>query len=325
MVAKSVVSNNGSSTMRQDRKDIKIVKDAIKFIDLLWENFCHIVRLQGYLRYLFAFLIVIIVAVVLWLGKDYLSAIIDKKSTAEQVAGDTSIIKPPSTTVIPMPTIAFDNNCYTDWIDFSPVYWEGLRSRFEEVGGVYTLPDIRKKVDSVAYYNKPCKGNISASIEFISYSDKLINLNIYYGNWFRWEIGGRDLNSAKLYKNLEGCSAFKNANLVDTNNKYIPDKEKMMIGRTIIASMPVLLTVDGKLRTELHLKFTSAKTGKIVNNRKSFFYEFDVSWKCDENTVLDISKDSERVGIGLMRSSQEEDELPKVKFIKFQITGHLEK
>jgi len=246
-----------------------------------------------------------------------------KNISDEQVAGDTSIVKPQSETVIPAPTIAYDNNCYTGWIDFSPKYWEGLSSRFEEVNEVYTLPDIRKKVDSVAYYLKPCRGSIIAKIEFIPYSGKLINLNMYYGNWFRWEIGGRDLNSVKLYKNFEGCTAFNHATMVDTKNKYLPDGQKMLTGQAIIASMSVFLTVEGKLRTEVHLKFTSVKTGKIVNNRDSFFHEFDVSWRCDENTVLDINKDLERIGIGLMRSSKEEDELPKVKFIKFQVSDYI--
>jgi hypothetical protein len=247
-----------------------------------------------------------------------------KNISRGQVAGDNSLaIESSIPTSTQIPKIAFSNNCYTDWVTFTNDYWEGLRSKFLEVNGVYTIPDRKTKFDSVAYYIKSCKGGIKAELKFISFAEKLINLNLYYGTQFRWEVGGNDLRSVKLYKN-KSCTANWYGKEVDTENKYLPIGEAILPGQPTSSSLLVFLTADGKLRTELHIGFISPKSGeKVVDDL--FYYEFNVGSACDSETVPNIDLDYERIGVGLMRSSYEVAEPPRVKFNEFRIKIYPEK
>lgn len=293
---------------------IIILEDAINCLNRFWE----IVKKKLPPRYigifaLFVFLIYILLSYFL---PELFKSIIQGNETENIIKKQMPRTKPSAP-----PNFNNGENCYTDWIDFTKDKdkWEGLISRFEEVNGVFSVPDQTKQVDSVAFYQKPCKGGIKADLEFVPYSEKLINLNLYYGNWFRWEIGGNDLNSVKLYKNIEGCTAFKNARPVETATKYLSAGEKIKTKELVYASMLVFLTESGKLRTELHLKFTSSRTERTVEANDLFYYEFDVGWKCDQNTVLNIENDYERIGVGLMPSFINKDaETPRVRLNRFR-------
>lgn len=317
-------------------KKTKLYRYAQKAVDILFDWIIKRFRLKGTPKYFVALVIVLFLSGVGYFGWKLLfpdpdrssvigSAIVDSAdlSTANSnivinIDGDNNtVIAPDGNETRDLLGSSYEN-CYTGWIPFLSEYWEGLSSGFVEVNGVFTLPDKKKMVDSVAFYFTPCKGSIKADLEFNSYSEKLINLDIYYGNWFRWEIGGRDLNSVKLYKNLEGCTAFKYAVPVETKSKYLPNGLKLPVEQPIQASMLVFLTESGKLRTELHLEFIS-ENGQRTLIDDEFHYEFDVSWKCDEKTVLNINNDTQRIGIGLMRSHVENDELPHVHLEKFMV------
>lgn len=245
--------------------------------------------------------------------------------TKGQIIGGKSEIESPTAMASPTPQLSANHNgnCYMDWVAFTNDDWEGLYSRFLEVNGVYSLPDKKNSFDSVAYFIKPCKGGIKAEFQFVSFTEGLINLNLYYGTLFRWEIGGNDLRSVKLYKN-RSCSANWYGKEVETEHKYLPRGEVILPGQQASASLLVFLTVGGKLRTELHIKFMSPKLGeKIVDDL--FYYEFDVGPDCDSETVPNIDFDYERIGIGLMRSSYEAAELPRVEFNEFRIGIYSEK
>lgn len=213
-----------------------------------------------------------------------------------------------------------EESCYKDWGPINGNNWEGLSKGFESVGNVFSPPREERQVDSVAWYKIPCKGGIKADLEYVSYSENIINLNIYYGNWFRWEIGGGDLRSVRLYKNTKGCKAFQGSLMVDTHNKYLLTGEIVPKLKTTI-SMLVFNTKAGKLRTELHI----AQNGKDpINDNERFYYEFDVGLKCNDNTLLNIDSDFERIGIGLMKSYPEGDERPRVTFESFRINEYEE-
>lgn len=222
-----------------------------------------------------------------------------------------------------------ETNCFTgsSWQPFSDDIWPGLRSRFERVNGVYTIPELLKGVDSVSYYSKPCKGGIQFRMAFVPFSLTLININQYYSSWFRWEIGGNDLNSVKLYKNSDGCTAMKQVREVKTESQYFPTGKRVKSGEQVITEMLVYLTKSGKLRTELNIpEFVSEKSGEQESIYDRFFYEFDVSvWKCDEDTVLNVEQDAESIGVGLMPSSfsYENAERPRVKLEYFIVEPYV--
>lgn len=295
--------------------------DYIRGKNLIWKVICKRLGFRGKLRVSIAF--ISFIAILFLLSK--ISSLFFSQTIDGSVIGVKSQIKPTIEIARPTPRLVVDsdNSCYTDWVAFTNDYWEGLHSKFWEVNGVYTIPDKKTTFDSVAYYVRSCKGGIKAELKFISFAERLINLNLYHGTQFRWEIGGNDLRSVKLYKN-RNCTANWYGKEVDTENKYLPMGEKILPGQLTNVSLLVFLTADGKLRTELHIRFTSPKSGeKEVDDL--FYYEFNVGPVCDSETVPNINLDYDRIGVGLMRSSYEIAEPPRVRFNEFRVGIYPEK
>ncbi|NCN59042.1 hypothetical protein COW99_01010 [Candidatus Roizmanbacteria bacterium CG22_combo_CG10-13_8_21_14_all_38_20] len=251
-----------------------------------------------------------------------------KEINQSSVLGDNNFITyNQNVTPMPSPNIT-ENNCYVDsWIPFDAHNWIGLNYLFNEINGIYSPKKVGGDtiiIDSVASYNKPCKGPVDFKIKFIPRSNKLINLNLYYGTWFRWEIGGNDLRSVRLYKNEDGCStAFKGIDSVEIPNTYLTNMDRFTTGEPITATMFVYLTKKGTLKTELLFAYKSAITRENISVTGRFFHEFDVSDSCSKNNeLLDITKDSQLIGVGLMPSKGQFShlgELPKVEFIEFTV------
>jgi len=207
-----------------------------------------------------------------------------------------------------------------DWIPFTDEYWNGLNKGFEKVGNIYTLPKEPRNVDTVAYFKNSCSGSVKSETQFTPRSESLVNLNQYYDGWFRWEIGGNDLRSVKLYKNADGCTrSMKRIVLIDTKKKYFTDTTKIKIDEPVTVTFLAFLNLKGKLRTEIELDFTSATSSAKVHE-SGFFYEFDIDDSCGSvGSVINPYKDSQEVGVGLQPSASSSAEMPKVEFQQFRI------
>jgi len=190
---------------------------------------------------------------------------------------------------------------------------------------VYTLPNPMKKVDSVAFYPISCSGAFMAQFIVIPLSETLINLNLYFDSWFRWEIGGKDLRSVRLFKNMDGCtSAMKNVEQVYIENEYLAGHDQISFGEPLDVIFSVFPTETGKLKTEVDLTYVSLKDKRQRNVKGWFYYEFDIDETCGKESVLNILNDKFRIGIGLQPSSvnSENIEKPKIKLDKFKILPH---
>jgi len=214
-----------------------------------------------------------------------------------------------------------NTGCLTRWSSFSTNEWQGLNANFLNINSnLYTLPTPGKGVDAVAFYSKPCTSGFVAEFKVVPYSQSLMNLNLYYESWFRWEIGGNDMRSVKLYKNSQGCTAMKNVRKVKIQDEFLPEHDEIMPEKPVSITFSVFPTESGNLKTKIDLTYTSTLTKEKVIIAGRFQHEFEMNWSCDENTVLDINKDSYRIGIGLQKSSVKGREIPKISFDEFRIS-----
>ncbi|MBL7158942.1 hypothetical protein ISS85_00495 [Candidatus Microgenomates bacterium] len=218
----------------------------------------------------------------------------------------------------------YPSSCMTgnnkEWLPFSVEHWQGLNANFLKINdSLYSLSSPSKGVDAIAFYSKPCADAFTVEFKIIPYSENLMNFNLYYESWFRWEIGGNDMRSVRLFKNSEGCRAMKRVKKIKTKEEYLPDHDKIMPEQPVLITFSVFPTKSGKLKTQIDLEYISAITKEEVTVNGRFYYEFDMSWNCDENTVLDINTDTYRIGVGLQRSSLENREIPKIGLEKFRI------
>lgn len=204
------------------------------------------------------------------------------------------------------------------WVDFDKDHWDYI-SRFVKQGdNIFTLDGFDRKIDSVMRYKKSCKGDLVTELEFSPLVKELIDLNIYYDSWFRWEIGGRDRNSVRLYKNNSGCQAMKEAVPVELGRSpFLFDGSKLMVGSVVTVKMEIHLNQLGGLDTVLGLSYLNKEGDPMRDN---FRHSFDINQSCSDNGVLDINDDYGQIGVGLMKSSEFSDPLPKVKLLRFRIT-----
>lgn len=239
------------------------------------------------------------------------------------VEADKTFTNSPTPIPSPSPQIQpLKTDCdQREWLEFTDDKWEHL-SWFTQVNGVYSLPSEHTVKDITTEYKTPCKGGIIYSVRFIPITAELIDLNMYFGNWFRWEIGGNDRRSVRLYKNTLGCAAMKDVVEISTKKKYLDNHRVISLENPVTASMSAYLTETGKARTEVFLTYIDENSGEEFTEN-GFEYEFEVNPSCGENytanKILNIDENEERFKIGLMKSSWYPEVLPSVKLIEYRI------
>lgn len=185
--------------------------------------------------------------------------------------------------------------------------------------GVWTIGS--KENDAAIYHNIGCVGGSLVEYSVVPRLENYLNINIYQRGQLRWEIGGGDRRSIRLWKNVEGCATeVKGAKLI--LEKYLSDHDSILIDQELVIHSALFYLPNGKIRSEIWLTYSSEKNnGKVITTpREEFFYDFEPGSVCDKDHFPDINKEPYQPGIGLQKSQITPDILPKVEFNRYRIS-----
>lgn len=231
----------------------------------------------------------------------------------------------------PHPETFGTSDCKTlDMSNFTKNEWSGF-SWFSISNGVWTLKEENKiETDAVIYYLTNCTGNSLVQFHVTPRLEDFINLNVYLRGQLRWEVGGRDRRSIRLWKNTVGCQSGEIKGAEPLLNMYLPNHDEILIDQPLIVNMATYFLKNGKIRNELWLTYSSKKnTGQeITTPRSSFFYDFEAGSICDTNHLPNINQESYQFGLGLqqtiLKAEDIQPKMPRVSFEKFKISDFSE-
>ncbi len=212
-----------------------------------------------------------------------------------------------------------------EWHSFKDSDWLG-KSYFSISNGVWTLPFEKQNKDAVLYSNISCRGSTQVEYEVIPRLEEFINLNLYVRGQFRWEIGGNDRRSIRLYKNVYGCESGEIKNVIEIKLKsnFLADHDEILINHPLLIYNSTYSLPNGLIRTEVSLKYASKNNnGEIVTTDKNlYYYDFNVGLECSEFHLPDINVNAYQYGLGLQKNSiykSQDTSQPRVSFEKYRV------
>lgn len=231
------------------------------------------------------------------------------------------------------PVLLGATDCNTlDWKNFDKNGWSGL-SWFSISDGVWTLPYPQtSQKDAVIYYKSSCAGGSLMQYQVIPQLENFLNINAYLRGQLRWEVGGKDRRSIRLWKNTVGCESGEIKGAIPiTPNMFLPNHDEILINQPLIINVATFFLTNGIIRNELWLTYASKNNnGQVITTpRGTYYYDFEPGSICDKNHLPDINQESYQFGLGLQQASgstqikdgeQNIPELPKVSFDKFKIS-----
>ncbi len=219
------------------------------------------------------------------------------------------------------------NSCYTkDWLPITSENWDDLSSLLF-IGSIATLPISPRKRDARFVYKSACLGSSVFSIEFIPRESLFVNLNIYYNQWFRWEFGGQDRRSIRLFRNADGCTTMKRVSSVTEN--FLPKHDSVSVDMPVMLTVSTYLSGRGKIRTQFDIRYYSEKTGVESELTGRYYYDFEADDSCNAG-FPDINRDYYGIySVGLMPQkaqikydSEGNVIRPKVEFLRFLLAPY---
>ncbi|TSC85380.1 MAG: hypothetical protein G01um101416_887 [Microgenomates group bacterium Gr01-1014_16] len=212
-----------------------------------------------------------------------------------------------------VPTLGTSDCVSPDWNTFDQENWSGM-SWFSIANNVWTLSSPELEKDAAIYYKDHCTDGSLAEYQIIPRLENYLNINVYIRGLLRWEVGGRDRRSIRLYKNVAGCGTgeIKKSILIELPNEYLPNHDEIPINQPLIIHSAIFYLENGKIRSEVWLTYSSPKRGGeiVTTPRETYYYDFEVGSKCSLTYMPDINKESYQHGIGLQQISNNSSDNP---------------
>lgn len=221
------------------------------------------------------------------------------------------------------PVLLGSSDCTTEWTQFNPKNWVGMSS-FEISNDVWTINTQKKVKDTVIYYKDLCTGGTVIEYQVTPRLQNYLNINVYLRGLLRWEIGGNDRRSIRLWKNTENCAdEIKNAVPIKLDNEYLQKSDEILINQPLYIYLATFYLTNGAIRNELWLNYSSKIMNgeRVTTPRGTYYFDFDSSSVCDMTHLQDINSEPYQFGLGIQRSNNINnfDLLPKFSFDKFRI------
>lgn len=222
--------------------------------------------------------------------------------------------------------------CFTEgWVNFDPKNDEWSRMSWFNISNRVWSIDTTTKQDVTLQYKKRCLGASLVEIEVIPRLEDFLNINIYLSGLLRWEVGGQDRRSIRLFKNIEGCpsGAIKNVVPLKLGEEFLPNHDEILIDQPTTIHMATFFLPNGLIRNKLWLTYTSKnQNGKqVMLNPKMFYYDFLPGSDCDLDHLPDINQESYGIEIGLQPMSSPSNKniesiSPRVTFDQYKISPY---
>jgi len=215
-------------------------------------------------------------------------------------------------------TSEWENIVQEDWLQWT---W------FSISNGVWTIGSPETENDAAIYYNIGCVGGTLVDYEVIPRLKDYLNINVYQRGQLRWEIGGGDRRSIRLWKNTVGCNTGETKSPeikspARLKEYFLPDHDEILVNQNLVIHSSLFYLPNGMIRSEIWLTYSSKNgNGNIVTTpRETYCYDFEVGSVCNSNHFPDIYQEPYQPGIGLQKSQSQPSLLPRVEFNKFRIT-----
>lgn len=189
--------------------------------------------------------------------------------------------------------------------------WSGLDHFIIDQSNLWKIKNKNTTVDPVVRYrgNQSQKGGFAFSLLWTPQASKP-NLNIYFGGYFREEIGSGDLSTSRLFTNNIGCENGSIQNATESA-RYIMTAKKTRFRREVLTKDSidtkgkVIVTLmvfqrDNQNIASLAINYLSKVTGK----RETYGFEnmetrFEIGSLCDRRHIPNLSASSELIGFGV--------------------------
>lgn len=231
-----------------------------------------------------------------------------------------------ATNTLPTPDVEGATDCDTkEWKNFSSTDWLQY-SWFIISNGVWSLPDIPKPQDAAIYLKSSCAGGSLIQYQITPRLDNYINVDTYIRGQLRWEIGGGDKRSIRLWKNDDGCGNGEIKHAVPVKQWFLPNHDEILVDQLLTINMATFFLSNGRIRSEIWLNYPSLKNGgqNVTTPRQTYYHDFKPGSVCDTDHLPDINSESYQFGLGLQAATSSAEpkiklESPKVSFDKYKI------